>query len=271
MPTSVHDLYGDYWGQIDPEFELAIGASLKPRSETMLLDRFAEFGIGREDTVLDVGAARGRWSIALAQRFGCRVIGVEAVPRLVAEGHQQVTQARLTDRVTLLAGTIESLPIRSGTIDAIWCRDMLNHVDLPAGLVECFRVLQPGRSMLVYQTFATDALEPKEAARLYRAIAIVAENMDPIYFESTAAKAGFEIVERDAVDSEWREHWLEAGETDLLEDLLRVARLRRREAVLVERFGRARFEAAYAGSLWGIYQLLGKLCPTVYILRKPAE
>jgi len=28
-------------------------------------------------------------------------------------------------------------------------------------------------------------------------------------------------------------------------------------------------EAALAGDLWGIYQLLGKLCPTVYRLRKP--
>ena len=30
----------------------------------------------------------------------------------------------------------------------------------------------------------------------------------------------------------------------------------------------ALFEAMLAGSLWGVYQLLGKLCPTLHLLRK---
>jgi hypothetical protein len=43
------------------------------------------------------------------------------------------------------------------------------------------------------------------------------------------------------------------------------------EAALVEKYGRDRYEATYASDLWGIYQLLGKLCPTVYLLQKPQQ
>ena len=47
--------------------------------------------------------------------------------------------------------------------------------------------------------------------------------------------------------------------------------LRRREAQLVEQFGRAFYEASYGSHLWGIYQMLGKLRPTVYVWEKRGQ
>jgi hypothetical protein len=93
--------------------------------------------------------------------------------------------------------------------------------------------------------------------------------MDRDYFERCARSAGFEIVAVDRIDSEWREHAIESGDRwGELKALLQIARMRRREEDLVQRYGRNQYEAAYAGELWGIYQLLGKLCPTVYRLQK---
>lgn len=123
--------------------------------------------------------------------------------------------------------------------------------------------------MFIYQTFATELLEPKEAQRLFRSMAIVIENMVRDFFESTAQKAGFHIMNRDSIDSEWRENSIEEGDAGLLQDLLRIARMRRQEEALVREYGRKCYEAAYGEGLWGIYQMLGKLCPTVYILKKP--
>jgi hypothetical protein len=51
-------------------------------------------------------------------------------------------------------------------------------------------------------------------------------------------------------------------------DLLRLARLRRCEDALAERYGPEPVAAATGGLLWGIYQLLGKLCPTVYVWQR---
>jgi hypothetical protein len=125
--------------------------------------------------------------------------------------------------------------------------------------------------MLVYQTFATSELAPFEADRLFRSMAIQPPNMDPVYFERIARGAGFTIEECDPVRSEWCERWAEAGDHSLLDDLLAVARLGRRENELVARFGRPAVEAARSDNLWGIYQMLGKLRPTVYRLRRVAS
>lgn len=269
MTTTVEDLYGDYWGRVDPEFEAALGTSLQPRGADMLYDVFSGFGVGPDDTVLDAGCRDATYAVELVRRFGCRAVAIDPVPLHVERARQRIAEAGLADRITVYQAGTEAMPIASGSIAAVWCRDVLNHVDLRPSLAECHRVLVPGGRMLVYQTFATDALEPREAARLYAALAIVPENMSPATFEETAREAGFAIEQRDVIDSEWRERWLEEGDRRMIEDLLLVARMRRREEALVQRFGRGRYEAEYAGAVWGIYQMLGKLCPTVYVLWKP--
>jgi SAM-dependent methyltransferase len=145
---------------------------------------------------------------------------------------------------------------------------VLSHVELEPAFRELARVVRPGGRVLVYQTFATAALEPEERARLFAATACAAESMEPRAFEDAAEAAGFDVLSVDPIDSEWRESMIEAGSWSPADDLLEIARLRRREAELVERHGAAACEAARGGALWGIYQLLGKLCPTVYTLER---
>jgi len=178
------------------------------------------------------------------------------------------TGAGLAERVTASLAAIEALPFEDASVDAIWCHDVLNHVDLPRGLAECARVLKPGSPMFVFVTLATDRCEPKEAARLWASMAIVPENMQSDYLEGCARAAGFEIAARERIDSERRERRLEAGETGMLSALLRLARMRRRDEELVRRYGRPLYEATYGSDLWGVYQMLGKLCPIEYVLRK---
>ena len=87
--------------------------------------------------------------------------------------------------------------------------------------------------------------------------------------EDTARCAGLEICHKEKIGSEWRECGLEGGWGSLDKALLRLARMRRQEDSLVSEYGRAFYEAAYAGTLWNIYQVLGKLCPAVHCLKKP--
>ena len=44
--------------------------------------------------------------------------------------------------------------------------------------------------------------------------------------------------------------------------------MRRSEPTLVAQYGHEQYEATYASCLWGIYQMLGKLQPTIYLLAK---
>ncbi len=260
-------LYNEIWSNTS-ELEAYCGQSLNPRGADMLYDHFAACNPNVQSQIIDIGCRDAVYAIELAKRFGSRVIGIDPAPIHIEHARAAIAEAGLTERVQAIQAGIEAIPADDAAFDLIWCRDVLNHVDLQRGLRECARVLKPGGRMLVYQTFATDTLEEREAARIYTAMAIVPQNMQESFFQSTANAAGLSITTRDVVSSEWRERWAEEGSTALLDNLLWVARMRRSETELVARVGRERYEATYTGCLWGIYQMLGKLQPTIYLLVK---
>lgn len=260
-------LYNDIWNN-SSELEARCEDSLNPRNSDMLYDHFASFGPSAESHVIDIGCRDAKFAIELAGRFNCKVLGIDPVPVHIERAQKKIETAELAERVTVHLAAIEKIPVADESLDMIWCRDVLNHVDLPQGLTECFRVLKPGGQMLVYQTFATPLLEEREAVRIYAAMAIVSQNMSEQFFQARAHEAGLSITTRDVISSEWRERWAEEGSSALLEDLLGAARLRRNEDALVTQYGRESYEATYADCLWGIYQMLGKLQPTVYLLQK---
>jgi ubiquinone/menaquinone biosynthesis C-methylase UbiE len=261
-------LYGELWAENSSGLDEELGRSLGPRATTMLYDELAGLGVRPGDLVLDAGARDAVHAIELVRRLDCRAIAVDPVPLHVEWAHARVVEAGLDDRIEIVQAALESLPLDDASVDWVWCRDVLNHVALPAALRELARVLRPGGSMLVYQTFAEPSCEPEEAGRLFVGAACVPENMSPAFFEATAGEAGFEVVRGERLQGEWRERMLEDGTWDVVSDLLALSRLNRREDELVERHGRDLVEAVRGGLLWGVYQLLGKLCPTIYVLRR---
>ncbi len=262
---SSDELYGAIWADEDA-IDAELARSLDPRGTTSLYDAFGRLGVGPQHFVLDAGARDAVHSVELVRRFGCRVVAVDPVALHAERARARVAEAGLADRIEVAEGAIEALPFEDETFDHIWCRDVLNHVELRKGLPECHRVLRTGGSMLVYQTFATEACEPDEAERLFTATATRPENMSQEFFERNARDAGLDIVHADRLYGEWRERMLEDRTWDVVSDLLAISRLHRREPELVSAHGHAAVEAARAGLLWGIYQLLGKTCPTIYVL-----
>jgi SAM-dependent methyltransferase len=266
--ATIEEIYGDT-GLSEAAIEGALTRSLNPRPATMLYDKIGALGLGPHHLLLDVGSRDARHTCELVRRYGCRAVGVEPSHHNLRLAEEVIAAAGLGDQVQSLEGRIEALPVESEQVDYLWCRDVLNHApDLAGGLAECVRVLKPGGRMLVYQTFATPLLEPGEAARLYAALAIVAANMNPAYFEQQATSAGLTLLEVDIVASEWREWWEENGPQTTSKQLLTIARLRRDRKRLLAELGQVNYEVELANCHWGVYQLLGKLEPRVYSLEK---
>jgi SAM-dependent methyltransferase len=266
--TSVEQLYGELWADDSPALDAELSQSLHPRGTDWLFEAFSALGPQRGQLVVDIGARDASHAIRLVREHGLRAIALDPVAHHVALAKKAVADAGVA--VEVLEAGIEAMPLDDAVADWIWCRDVLVHVDLEPGFAECARILRPGGQMLAYISCATDLLEPGEAAALFDAVAVVPESAQPEALERHAAAAGLTLVSSTVLGGEWRERMIEDGSWNPTDDLLRLSRLRRREQELLDRYGKTPVTAYVAARTWGVYQLLGKLCPTVYLWRRDA-
>ena len=238
--TTARTLYTHWAG--DPPHDPRLDESLDPRGTEWLFELFASLGPKPGDFLLDVGARDGKHFKRLVETHELRGLALDPVP----------------NGPGVVESVIEDIPLEDASVDWIWARDMLVHVDLGPAFAECVRVLKPGGRMVAYITLATDELEPRERAWLSDAIALV--NLDGEAVE--AAASALQLEQKIELGSEWRERMIENGEWDTNVALLRIARMRR--LGIDSPIDRADFA-------WGIYQLLGKTCPTVYVWSKTSS
>jgi ubiquinone/menaquinone biosynthesis C-methylase UbiE len=236
--------------------------SLHPRGRQMFFDWAETHGLNRESVALDVGSRDGRHLVEVEDRFGCCVTGVEPAPGNLARMHRRFPERRLR----VVRGVAEALPLPDDTFDVVWIRDVLVHVaSLTDAFAECARVLRPDGVVLLHHVFETELMEPREAEELWRLNAVVPRNFERSYFEQAIVDAGFQIVEREELASEWREE-AEEQEAAGTRDLLRVTRLRRRPGYYRELLGETLYDIELGNRLYGIYELIGKLTSALYAL-----
>ena len=266
LNRTLEALYGDS-GISDEQLEASLNRSLDPRGPDLLFETIGALGLGPQHMLLDIGCRDARHTCELVKRFGCRALGIDPVAYNIVKAQALIARYGLAERVSAIDGRIEALPAGNREVDYIWCRDVLTHVpDLRAGLAECVRVLQPAGAMLVYMTVATELLEPREAEWLYPPLGVVPANMDSANVEAAFGDVGLQIVRRDAIGSEWREHWEEDGTRTTSKQLLQIARMRRDRERLLAEIGAANYDSELANCHWGVYQMLGKLRPMLYVL-----
>jgi SAM-dependent methyltransferase len=272
---TVDELYG--YGSAFAEYEAftaALDRSLAPRGSDLLFDLVAGLGLPPGSAVVDVGARDARHCIELSRRFGFTVHGVEPVRRHLDNAARALqvlaaAEPEVAARIRMDEGVAQRLPEPDGSVDLIWCRDVLVHVeDLAAVFGEFGRVLRPGGAAVIYQMTATDWLTPAEAARLWPPIGAYAASVDPQRFEAAIAAGGLTVVQCIQLGGEWRERDEEDGGGRTCRQLLHASRLLRNRPAYQEQFGAEAYEAMLGNCLWGVYQMIGKLNPRVYLLRR---
>jgi SAM-dependent methyltransferase len=244
--------------------------SLGPRAPELLLEAPGWLGLAAGQLVLDAGCRDATHPIALARRYGCRVLGVDLVPAWLPNGVAEAASAGLGAQVALVAGDLEALPVADGTCDLVWCRDVLSCVgDGAQVLRECARVLRPGGGMVLYAVFTTDQLAPGDRNLLVEGLQNSPASMHQPTVEAAMAAAGFEMVRRERIGSEWSEYQLEHDPGYLTQDLLEIARLTRNRDQAEAILGPIWYERALAFASWRLQIVLGRLMPVLYALVKP--
>jgi SAM-dependent methyltransferase len=244
--------------------------SLDPRGPEVMLALAAE-RVTAASAILDVGCRDASHLIQLVQATGASGVGLEPVHRLAERAREAVADAGLDDRVQIVQAAMQDIPWPDAAFDLVWCRDVIELVEgLATGIAELARVVRPGGHVVVFTVFATDRLEPKEAALLLgQNLALVPANLAKENVEDAFSRAGLEVVLEDEIGTEWREH-AEERTQPVARDLLRLARLRRQRDRIVQEAGDDIYAHIESNLHWLAYQFLGKLSPTIYVLRKPA-
>src|SRR5215213_82517 len=241
--------------------------SLGPRGPELLLEAPGWLGLAAGQLVLEAGCRDATHALALAGRYGCRVLGVDLVGAWLPKGRAEAAAAGLEARITLVQGDLEALPVADGACDLVWCRDVLSCVeDAGRMLGECARVLRPGGGMVLYAVFATDRLAPGDRSLLVEGLGNSPASMHQPTVEAAVAAAGFEIARRERVGSEWSEYQLERDPGHLTQDLLEIARLTRNRDQAEAILGPIWYERALAFASWRLQIVLGRLMPVLYAL-----
>lgn len=131
---------------------------------------------------------------------------------------------------------------------------------------EVARVLKPAGAALIYTVFATECLEPREAGAINHPLGNVPRNLDRATVEAAFGRAGFRIESADEIGTEFREYEEERSQP-VSDNLLRLARLRRRRTEVIDRFGSDKYDLWEASLQWLAYLFVGKLQPVAYVLR----
>jgi SAM-dependent methyltransferase len=263
----------DVYPRIEEEFQRALDETLDPRGPDVLYELVEELGLPAGSVAVDVGCGEGNHSLELADRFRFAVIGLDPVPR-----HIELSSAKLADRaasdpeaqrrVRFGPGTTEALPLEDESVDLVWCRDVLVHVaDLERTYAEFQRVLRRNGHVLVYQMFAGDRLEPREAEWLWRTMGVVPSSADPARTDAAIAAVGFRVDRFVELGTEWGE-WAEEHSGKGGRRLLHASRLLRDPQRYVARFGQAAYEIMLGDCLWHVFGMIGKLDRRVYLLSK---
>jgi SAM-dependent methyltransferase len=106
--------------------------------------------LGPDSRVLDVACGAGGPSLALVERTGCQITGVDIEPTAIAHANAEARARGLADRSTFAVVDCSGrLPFEDGAFDAVLCIDAISHLpDRFGTLLEWARLLVRGGRLL---------------------------------------------------------------------------------------------------------------------------
>ncbi|MFG2388957.1 class I SAM-dependent methyltransferase [Streptomyces lavendulae] len=154
--TQVQDFFGARAADWDRKF---------PEDGPAFTAAVGELGVGPGDRVLDAGCGTGRALTPLRAAVGPAgtVLGVDLTERMLAAAREAGRDAD----GTLLLADVALLPLRDGSLDAVFAAGLIAHLPDPAAnLSELARVVRPGGRLALFHPIGRAALAARHGREL---------------------------------------------------------------------------------------------------------
>lgn len=174
--------------------QLLLGESFHPGGLALTLELAGRLQLSRGTKLLDVACGRGASALAVAESFGCEVVGVDLSDASVAVASEGARARRLSDRVRFATGDAEALQLEEHSFDAILCEcAFCTFPDKAAAAGELYRVLKPGGRLGLSDLTRTDDALPGELAGLLAWVSCIAGALPKGGYADWLGRAGFDV------------------------------------------------------------------------------
>lgn len=168
---------------------LLLGESFHPGGLALTEHLGTLLQLGHESHMLDVAAGTGASALHLAEKFGCRVTGLDLSAENIARAQAEAASRGLGGRVQFRIGDAERLPFADASFDALICECAFCTFPSKLKSAEEFaRVLRPGGCAGLSDLTRSGAL-PGELQDLMAWIACIADAQPIEHYQSILSTA----------------------------------------------------------------------------------
>jgi ubiquinone/menaquinone biosynthesis C-methylase UbiE len=200
--TSVKQCCANVYGSDAAKYLL--GDSFHPGGLQLTEELASLISLGPKTLVLDVASGKGTTALFLAERFGCRVVGIDLSEQNIVDARALVETKGISDLVEFRLADAEALPFDADSFDAIVCEcAFCTFPSKQKAASEFERVLRPGGRVGI-SDITKDGTALPELDGLLGWIACIGDAQTLQIYAGWLAAAGLQITE-----SEYRSHCLQ--------------------------------------------------------------
>jgi len=204
------NFYFHVWGGEDIHIGIYNSADedIASASQRAVAQMAAQLGtIEPSARMLDVGAGYGGAARWLARRYGCHVTCLNLSEAQNQRNRVLTDSQALADRIDVIDGSFESIPLPDGQFDIVWSQDAILHSGAREKVLsEVARVLEPGGDFLFTDPMQTDDCPPDVLQPVLDRIHLDSL-ASPGFYRKTLASMGFEEVAFEDLTHQLRNHY----------------------------------------------------------------
>jgi len=206
LDFNINDVVELYSGPVGILWEMLMGEQIHVGGERETDILAKKTSIKKGNLVLDVCSALGGPARYLAKNYGCKVTGLDATQKMIAEAEKRTKKEPYSKLINYKLGTALDMPFKSETFDVVWGQDAWCYATDKNRLIsEGFRVLKKRGSIAFTDWLRVGDMSEKQWVDLNSFMAFpYIETLDG--YEEILKRNGFKIISKEDESKDFAKH-----------------------------------------------------------------